>query len=918
MFLDLETTGLTSGQDRIIEIGGLKTKGRKEVAAFEALVKPGIPIPSFVTRLTGITEAEVSEKGRQLQPVLNELQEFIGNCPLIGHNLNFDLSFLKAAGLDLPNQTLDTAILTALILPIEKHYSLRVLAKKFFNEIETHRSLSDARQTFKLLWAVIDRIEIGDRSLLKKMAQLLAGTEPLLSELFKELSSATLYAGGVFASGEKGSHYGKTGLPRDTSARNDNPDSARGEESREKIPIKEEEITRLLEKNGFLTKLTNYEHRPQQLEMAKLVCAAFNDSTKLVVEAPTGVGKTLAYLIPAIIFATTNRRRVVISTNTKNLQTQVWEKELPFLKENLPGLKWRASRLLGKENYFCQRRFQNIYENNPGLFPKNETALAYLVSFRHKSREGILEETSSFMQQRFPDLKGWLDEMKGSAKTCLNRACSFYRSCFYQKARIAAENSDLIISNHALTLSPPAWFPEFNHLILDEAQNIEDAASESYSRGIEGEQVIGILSALSAFLAGEKNRNRISVETRKMMPEVRKLWQQFSNGMVRLLPEYGTININDLKRDNRWPEIELARQNFQISWQELEAQLGKTSAGRIDELTDESAERKLALSGLQLEFTNLREDLAFVFSPQENYVAFARKKDTSRNSQSRQTEAWLARAMPVEVDVFLRERLFAGLKTLVCTSATLTVSGKFDFFLNRLGLAGLPAVTTARIDSPFDFSNQSILAIPKNFQRYNYNDHPGIFVSALAEGIKKTALALGGKELALFSARSRMEDVYGKIKEDLEKKGVAVLCQNIDGYRNFLVETLKGASGDMLLLGSKSFQEGVDISGLKAVLIEKMPFPSRSDPLVEARQKAVLKKGGRPFQDYILPLAIIGLRQSFGRLIRNKSDRGAVIIFDPRILSDYPEVLDSLPECSMVIENTPVFYQKLADACKKL
>lgn len=900
MFLDLETTGLTSGQDRIIEVGALKTKGRKEVAAFETLVKPGIPIPSFVTRLTGITEAEVAEKGRELQPVLNELQEFIGDCPLVGHNLNFDLSFLKAAGLDLPNQTLDTAILTALILPVEKHYSLRVLAKKIFNETETHRSLSDARQTFKLLWAVIDRIEPGDRLLLENMARLLSGTEPLLSELFQKLSTQNVNR-----------------KVRNVKSKEENDWREKTEPEELTVPVKEAEITRLLEKNGFLTKLANYEHRPQQLEMAKLVCAAFNDSAKLVVEAPTGVGKTLAYLIPAIIFATINHRRVVISTNTKNLQTQVWEKELPFLKENLPGLKWRASRLLGKENYFCQRRFRNIYENNPGLFPKNETALAYLVSFRHKSREGILEEASAFMQQRFPDLKGWLDEMKGSAKTCLNRNCPFYRSCFYQKARLAAENSDLIISNHALTLSPPGWFPEFHHLILDEAQNIEDAASESYSRGIEGEQAIGILSALNAFLSGEKGRGRISAETRKMIPEVRKLWQQFSGGMVRLLPEYGTININDLKKDNRWPEIELTRQNFQISWQELEAQFGKISGGRTDEPNDESAERKLELSGLQLEFTNLKEDLAFIFSPQENYVAFARK-NTSWNSKSRQAETWLARAMPVEVDVFLRERLFSGLKTLVCASATLTVSGKFDFFLNRLGLAGLPAVTTARISSPFDFSNQSILAIPKNFQRYDYNDHPGIFVSALAEGIKKTALALGGKELALFSARSRMEDVYGKIKEDLEKKGVTVLCQNIDGYRNFLVETLKGASGDMLLLGSKSFQEGVDISGMKAVLIEKMPFPSRSDPLVEARQKAVLKKGGRPFQDYILPLAIIGLRQSFGRLIRNKSDRGAVIIFDPRLLSDYPEVLDSLPECSMVIEDTPAFYQKLAEACKKL
>jgi len=261
----------------------------------------------------------------------------------------------------------------------------------------------------------------------------------------------------------------------------------------------------------------------------------------------------------------------------------------------------------------------------------------------------------------------------------------------------------------------------------------------------------------------------------------------------------------------------------------------------------------------------------------------------------------------VQVDKLLSENLFRYLKGAVFTSATLTVAGSFDFFLNRWGLAGRPDVQTAVLDSPFDVPGSVVLAIPRNFPRFNYRDGDQLYAAALSRGISSAALSLRGKSLVLFSSRLRMESVYRRIKDNLEESGITVFCQNIDGSRSSLAERLKDWPGDCLLLGTKSFQEGVDISGLSAVLIEKIPFPGQQDPLVSARSRIV----GSGFQNYILPLAAISLRQSFGRLIRQKTDRGLVIIFDARLIDEFPEVLDSLPECPKFIGDVPDFYRKL-------
>ena len=873
VFLDLETTGLVPTRDRIIEVGAVKVKGPLVQETFTALVNPGVPIPLYITKLTGITDREILEKGQPLDDVLPALKEFVQDCPMVGHNLDFDLAFLKAGGFEFKNNPrLDTGLFTALISPAEKSYSLSALIKKFFQETEVHRSLSDARHTFKLFRGLLDRLMEIDNSLLKGWISLLQEEEPLLSEIFQAVVSAreSQDKKDSFASPHPDPLRGCPALPKVGEGR------VRGK----KTKSLKKRISAILAEGGILSRLSGYEYRPQQLEMAQMVEQALSGRNLLVVEAPTGVGKSLSYLVPAVLFADATQKKVVISTNTKNLQAQIWEKEIPFLREILKGLKWQASRLLGRENYFCRRRFQKIFDSPRTLLSHDRVILAYLLAFCHRSEEGILSESAHFLVHRFPALRGYLEDLRATSEECLLKSCPFYQRCFYQAALKTAETADVIISNHALTLSPPAGFPEFDYLVLDEAHNVEDAATETYSHIMENATI---------------NRMLALVRIKEKSQEIKDLWFRSSNHLLALLPETGTKSLEYLKKDKRWPAINLDLENFLLVWQEVENLLRKPKE-------EGGGEANL----LAKKFQDVRDTFGLVLNPPDNYVSFAGREGTGRGN-------WFLKTSPVDVALVLRTHLFDNLKSAVLTSATLTVAGRFNFFLRRWGLADVPNLSTAVLDSPFDFSTQAVLGIPRNFYCYRYEEGEENFVAALSEGIKKSALILRGKELVLFASRFRMETVYRRIKEEMEKKGITVFCQNIDGSRRSLVERLKESTDDCLLFGTKSFQEGVDISGLTAVIIEKIPFPGQSDPLISARQKAVEKEGGQPFRDYTLPLAIISLRQSFGRLIRRKADRGVVIIFDSRLVESYSEVFNSFPNTARIIEDIPVFYEKLTE-----
>ncbi len=886
LFLDLETTGLDPRTDAILEIGALRVESGIETAGLELLVRPGRPVPEFITRLTGIDDEMIRERGVDLAEALARLAPLLEGAVVVGHNIDFDLRFLKTAGLAADGPALDTALLAALVRPAERAYSLSHLTRTFFDEREEHRALADARHSWRLFQFLETEARGLEPEFLRKMAALLAPAEPRLAEFFLEAADAAPPE----PVRESGPAYGKA--------------RSGGRPAPETDP---DRIAALLNEAGPFARVAGYEFRSQQAEMARLVARAFRDKEFLAVEAPTGTGKSLAYLLAAVHFAVSRQAPVVISTNTRNLQGQIWEKEIPQVRKALPGLAWKASRLLGQDNYFCWQSFHRIYAGAGNLNAADQAALAYLVSFSHLSREGLLSESARFLQNRFPVLRYWMEDLKAGGDHCAGPRCSMAGRCFYQRARLAAQQSDIIITNHALTLSPPANFPVYRHLILDEAHNIEDAAAEAHSRGVESETVAGLLSRLAA---GQRKKKE-GAALRLAAQETRAAWLSFSGLVNRMLPAGPPRALAALRNDPRWPEAEQRRSELLTRWQAMEAELegaGKRQGVIADPdfQAEENEER-----GLALRARRHREDLQFIFNPADNYVSYGGRAESER-------EGWFLKSTPVELDALLNRELFDAMESVVFTSATLTVGRKFDFFLRRWGVESRPGLKAAQLASPFDFRRQALLAVPSNFTRFDYHGSEDLYVVALAEGIETVARTVGGKQLVLFAARRRMEAAYYQVKENLAGAGFAVLCQNLDGSRSHLAGRLREGIGNYLLFGTRSFQEGVDIPGLRAVLIEKMPFPGKQDPLLNARQQAILKRGGRPFQDYILPLAIISLRQAFGRLIRNRQDRGVVVIFDPRPLEEYPEALASLPDCPRIIADTPRFYEKLKEAVNRL
>ncbi len=890
VFLDLETTGLNPSEDRIIEIGAVKVRGNKIIEKFQSLINPEIHIPLSTIRLSGITDEKVKEEGKKIEEVKSELLDFLGPHTIVGHNVSFDKEFLSTAGISIKNKFLDTCELACILLPTLKTYSLSHLIKRFnLRNKEEHRAIFDAEDTYRLWLTLFDTIKEEDYFLIKRINRLMAQSQWPFKETFQKLERV-MEGTGSEPYPEHKSYVRET----------------KNYEPEKKVRLNTSQILSLFEKEGFLSKnLPEYEFRPQQKEMAKIVCQAFNEDKHLLVEAGTGVGKSLAYLIPAIYWAVNNQVKVVISTNTKNLQNQLWEKELPFLRKSL-GIKFESALAKGRENYLCLRRWKKLYEESSSLFEEEKMALLYLLTWRYKTRTGLLEEISPWYQGRFPQIKDISKQIYSERDACLGRYCPFRNSCFYQNVRKETKKADLIISNHALTLSPPIWFPPFSHLILDEAQNIEDVATDLYTKEVSSFELLSLLKWIYAGREryGEKISSTVEELMDKTMRDFSALllssFKQKEEGEKEETYLRKNIILRRLKINQKWEKIKVVWENLIARMSNLEKlflnleksfQKSKSNKSRIREiLGDISMFRKKVSEG--------KENLGFILKEEdEKYVYWVEKIKLKKKGMF----GWILKAAPLNTGKFLNDHLYEEMASVILTSATLTVERKFDFFLQRLGFADFETgrTLTKFLGSPFNYPEQVNLGIPVDFPSYNY-ENPERFITELSKGIEETVKILRGKILILFNSLIRMEEIYRHLKPELEKENILLLCQNHNGSRSALIERIKNSNEDSVLLGAKSFREGVDISGLTCVIIEKLPFPNPNEPMIQGRREYMESSGKNSFTEYILPLTIIGLRQGFGRLIRRKRDRGVVIIFDSRICQEYPGVLRSLPACRKV------------------
>jgi DNA polymerase-3 subunit epsilon/ATP-dependent DNA helicase DinG len=938
--LDLETTGLEARRDAIIEVAAVKFRDGEPVDHFATLVDPGRPIPYEITVLTGITDRDVIGKPRFAQ-VADHLTRFVGELPVVGHNIGFDLGFLDIQGVLAGNKAFDTWELATILLPSLPSYGLAALATQFGLETaNAHRALADAHMTGQLFLRLCAEVARLPLPLLLEINRLAQGSDWPLAQVFAE----ALMSAGVprVPSQEIPLEQLAPGCPLFQPWRA--PDPLNPRESPQ--PIEVEELAAMLKPGGTLSRaFPGYEYRPPQVAMLRAVAEAFNQSHHLMVEAGTGTGKSLAYLLPAIAFAVKNNTRVVVSTNTINLQDQLFKKDLPDLQRVLAEawgreVPFRAALLKGRGNYLCPRRFMAL-KSRASLSADELRGIARILVWLPRTQTGDQSELSL---PRPSDRAFW-GQVSADNEGCTLDRCQreMKGRCFFYRARKQAEAAHIVVVNHALLMADAATdnrvLPEYHHLIIDEAHHLEDAVTDQlsfkadaytlsqlfaalYSSGVPVETrrgrrsavartatSIGLLAEILAWAHARAPAEQaqllsnliygLQADVAAVNARLQDFWQVMEEALRDMTPpsdndEYGLrLRITSVVRNQPiWVDVEVSWENLAATWQALLQHLeplGQLLRDLLDVVEKPEVLESLAeeLGSTILRLLAFYEQMeAWVMQPDPNSVYWV-----EASAGERQAQHLTLRAAPLHIGPLVQQHIFFRNDTVVMTSATLRTGGSFDYLRGRLCA---DEADTATVGSPFDYKASTLLYLPTDLPEPT---EPG-YQKAVEQALIGLARALGGRTLALFTSHNQLRRTARAIAPALAEAGITVLSQSSGTSRHQLLEAFK-TTERTILLGTRSFWEGVDVVGpaLSALVLVRLPFAVPSDPVVAARAETF----DDPFYNYSVPDAILRFRQGFGRLIRSKSDRGVVVVLDRRIQSKlYGQLfLESLPECTV-------------------
>ncbi len=917
--LDLETTGLQSDRDAIVEIGAVKFRGDEILGEWSSLVNPERPLPHKIERLTGITAREL-ERAPSLRTLLPPLTRFIGEHPLVGHNIQFDVGFLQRAGWTTPPPALDTFELACILMPYASRYTLGKLMDELGIAFPTrHRATEDARAVQQLFIALLERARRLDPKLVEELAKLGEKSGWALKFAFQDiLRDRARYA---FAAGSIGAQLAAKNAAADDSLgllflREEDEPPLKPKAHND--PLDVDALAHLLGEEGlFAQRFPGYELRAPQIEMLRAVARAFNDSATLLVEAGTGTGKSLAYLIPAIYWAAQNNQRVVISTNTINLQDQLYHKDIPDVRQVVP-VEFRVALLKGRSNYLCRQRFDSLRRKEKPTLEETRV-LAKVMAWLPSTTTG---DSAELILMGPAENAVWArlasDPDVCSAEHCEIRAQG---KCFFYRARAQAERAHLLIVNHALLLSDMATenrvLPEYKYLVIDEAHHLEEGATKAFSfeasrsilelmlRGLAHERG-GLLGTLAGALRGSDAPPNVQRETQNLLSDVaedveraRRGVSDFFNALEDLLSQDTNANENDSSYDRQirltparrtqpnWSHLEVAWDAFSRTLTKVREGMGRIYAAWEDLDTFEvpsyfalvseigAAIRRLGETRTQLE--------AIIAKPQAGGIYWATIHKNNNDVS--------LHAAPLYVGDLLQKQLFAGRHATILTSATLCVDKSFAHLKARLGIGDW--ADELAVGSPFDFSRAALVGVPTDIPEPGQPGYQKAVEGALIELLRATR----GRALVLFTSLSQLNTTYRAITRPLEEDEIVVIAQNLDGSRRQVLETFK-TQARTVLLGTRSFWEGVDVVGeaLSCLVITRLPFSVPSDPIFAARSETF----DDAFTRYAVPEAVLRFRQGFGRLIRSKTDRGVVVILDKRVLSkSYGRVfIESLPPVS--------------------
>ncbi|MCC6147157.1 MAG: DEAD/DEAH box helicase family protein [Anaerolineaceae bacterium] len=907
--LDLETTGLSQESDSIIEIGAVRFNGSRVEAEWSTLINPNRAIPQFITQLTGITN-EMVRNAPPIRAVLDDFAEFVGDLPILGHNVQFDLSFLQKYQLFSINEVLDTYELASVLLPSASRYNLNALGQQLGILLPaTHRALDDARVTHAVF------LRLYEKAL---------GLPPSLVEEILRLSEPLNWGGfWVFdhASREQirnpDAHLRKLNLvPKVKEDQKLGPPLSPVEPP---LPLDVEEAASLLEFGGpFSRYFESYEHRPQQVDMLRAVGNAFSTSQHLMVEAGTGTGKSLAYLVPAGLWAIQNQHRVVISTNTINLQDQLINKDIPDMKAAL-GLDLRAALLKGRSNYLCPRKLDKLRQRGPQT-PEEMRLVAKVMVWLWEGGSGDRTEINlNGPVER--DL--WL-RLSAEDEGCKPEAClgRMEGTCPFFLAHQTAQNAHLIIVNHALLLADIAAgsriLPDYNYLIVDEAHHLEEATTNALSFHVTQGDITRLLRELGGTSSGVLGRLLLEVKAVANPSDFalfHQAVQRATDLAFRLEHDFKQffLGVQEFLLDQRegqaisgygQQERILPATRTTPSWEQVEivwdgagetlkyllnllSQIYKTIGDMGDSIPEQLEDVHANLGTSYRRFSEIEASIsALVSKPSNEYVYWIEIQPNS---------SYLAlQIAPLQIGPLMEEFLWHEKASIVLTSATLTTNDRFDYLRERLYADEADEYV---VGSPFDYESSALLYLINDIPEPGDSQN---FQRSVENTLIKLSKATGGRLLALFTSYAQLRRTSQTISPVLADAGIMVYEQGEGASSNALLETFRMAD-QAILLGTRAFWEGVDIPGdaLSILTIVKLPFDVPSDPIVAARSEMFED----PFNEYHLPEAILRFRQGFGRLIRTQYDRGVVVILDKRILSKrYGKFfLQSLPTCSVRI-----------------
>lgn len=897
VIVDTETTGVDPASCELIQVAAARMRGPEIVERFDSFCRPIRPIPPEIVELTGITDAMVAD-APESWAVVEQLASFVAGAPLVAHNASFDRAVLERAarttGVHLMDTWYDTLPLARIALPRLRSHALMPLAAAFELDGATHRADDDVTALAGLWRIILLALSELPPGLMNRLADLHPSVQWGIRPIFRMLAGRT-----------PDTTFSLLASRKDRIARIEAEPRPDAEDMGALRTLSHEDVDVAFAPGGVVSRMyEGYEPRPEQAQMARVVVDAFEKDAFAVIEAGTGVGKSIAYLVPAVALAQENRVTVGVATKTNALMDQLVHHELPALARVMDEpLRWAA--LKGYEHYPCMRKLDILVHGDKDMDDEQLSTIAILLAFSAETRDGDLDAAPVY----------WHALHKSAAVStsaeCVKRFCPYYpRSCFVHGARQRANTADIVVTNHSLLFrdvaTDGALLPPLRHLVIDEAHTAEREAREQWALSVSLPELSAVMDVLGARRSGVLARlfeASKKTEGGPVLAAATARAQQALEPLAALVPSFFSFvkELGEVEGDAAYdratlwidPQVResgtwgmLSRTGASLE-QKLEQLLSRLDGIR-DLCEDVSADVRSDLAGATSRLRSAHMALKLVLDGSDDRYCFSAHLDRREN---RGVETLTAARIDIG-EAFIEE-LYPETRSIVFTSATIAVGEKFDHFLAGTGLDRVDPerVMTARIPSGYDYDSNMSVIVPPDMP----DPRSPAYLGALEELLFHTHVGMGGSTLTLFTNRREMEAMYRVLKPRLAAEGLSLACQTRGTSAKRLRERfIEDETSSLLAL--RTFWEGFDAGGdtLRCVVIAKLPFPLPTDPLAKERELRIQGAWGK----FTLPEAVLTVKQAAGRLIRSSTDRGCLVIADSRVLSKRygSRFLKSLPK----------------------